>query len=59
MMSLRLNGFRSKICCRVSCYVTEKMGRGQTSLGNWTLEETLVFEVPATLRDSAACAEIC
>lgn len=37
----------------------KKMGRGQTSLGNWTLEETLLFEVPATLRDSAACAEIC
>lgn len=35
----------------------KKMGRGQTSLGNW--KETLLFEVPATLRDSAACAEIC
>ncbi len=43
----------------MSVNVLYKIGRGQSSLGNLTQEETLLFEVLVTLRDSAACAEIC
>lgn len=53
--------FGNKICYCVSLELlcNAEMGRGQSSLGNWTLEETLLFEVLVSPRTSVACTEIC
>lgn len=54
-----LSGFGNEICYCVSYYVMQKWAGVSHHWGNWTLEETLLFEGPATLTERAACVEIC